>query len=108
METYKAEIEKYRHEIKRYSAMLTPSNTINLRLHPLPKAYRGDTLNRCLDCKKIVWPWQKRGIDSHSHRGCHRRRCSSLLKEWGNDKEMLRIINNEINEIESVYLKVSS
>ena len=28
-------------------------------------------MKRCYDCKKVLWPWQRRGIDWASHWQCH-------------------------------------
>lgn len=55
---------------------------------------------RCWDCKTIIWPWQRRGIDEQSHRACHRQRCRNIIHEM---PDLEREIRREINAIETFY-----
>ena len=60
------------------------------------------TLQHCYDCKKILWLWQKRGMDECSHRNCHRKRCRDLILEM---PDMKQEIEKEIRHCECFYAK---
>lgn len=53
---------------------------------------------RCWDCKKILWPWQKRGMDNESHLQCYLKRCRDLIRENPDMKDFILIMKFLTNE----------
>lgn len=62
-------------------------------------------MKRCCDCKKVLWPWQRLGIDHRSHRECHRQRCRNLYMEYLRDGNLkaCRMLSKEVATIERLY-----
>lgn len=60
-------------------------------------SYQNKTLEKCCDCYKTIWPWQRIGIDQSSHRKCHVKRLEKFLDNNPKTKphiktEIMRII----------------
>ena len=61
----------------------------------------------CFDCKRQVWPWQRRGIDNQSHIECHRRRIEAVIVRHAikGTAEMLSFAKREYELIERCYAR---